>query len=324
MKFLKIFLVLLILMVAVVWRLIYIFLGPVGFWGQEIIFEVPERQAHFEVARSLKDQGIIRSTFGYRWLASKLEKGLKPVSGGYAFRGRFWAWRVAERLGNNPDYIWFTSHGCVRREQVGDELARVLSWGKQERSAWDKVFDQESANWEGVYFPSTYLFSLSATPEQIANQFIVRFEQEVAHLEKERRRQNLDWSTVLKIASLIQREAGGVNDMGVVSGVIYNRLDQGMRLQIDATMQYTLGQRADGSWWGPVNLDQKWSLSPYNTYLYEGLPPTPICSPGLSAIEAALEPEETDCLYYLHDRFKQIHCARTYAEHKQNIDRYLD
>ena len=96
-----------------------------------------------------------------------------------------------------------------------------------------------------------------------------------------------------------------------------------MPLQIDATMQYTLGKKANGSWWGGIDLTEKQSDSPYNSYLYKGLPPTPICNPNIDAIEAALNPEETDCLFYLHDGNKQIHCAKTYKEHLANIEKYL-
>ena len=97
-----------------------------------------------------------------------------------------------------------------------------------------------------------------------------------------------------------------------------------MRLQIDATMQYTLGKNENGSWWGSIDLDQKRKDSSYNSYLHEGLPPTPICSPNIEFIEAALNPEETDCIYYLHDQNRQIHCAKTYMEHKENINKYLN
>ena len=97
-----------------------------------------------------------------------------------------------------------------------------------------------------------------------------------------------------------------------------------MALQIDATMQYTLGKNSEGKWWGSIVLDEKQNDSPYNSYLHKGLPPTPICSPNIDYIEAALNPEETDCLFYLHDHFKQIHCAVTYEEHLQNIKKYLN
>lgn len=308
---------------ALIWWAIGRFLGPVGFIGQEKVFIVPRQQAGFNPARALADQGLIKSAFAYRWLATKLEKGLEPEPGGYTFRGRLWAWQVARRLARAPDHRWVKTFGCLRREQVGEELARVLGWDEQARQQWGGIYPPNSVFWEGMYFPDEYLFSLEVTPKQIAEQFFARFEESVKPLESQRHRSGMDWPEVIKIASLVQREAAGENDSGLIAGIIHNRLDRGMKLQIDATMQYTLGQRADGSWWGPVDLSQKWTDSPYNSYLYGGLPPTPICSPGLPAIRAALEPEKTDCLYYLHAPDKSIHCAATYAEHKENIARYL-
>ena len=109
--------------------------------------------------------------------------------------------------------------------------------------------------------------------------------------------------------------------MPIIAGIIWNRLDQKMKLDIDATLQYIKGKAPD--WWGKVSADDKNIDSPFNTYKYAGLPPRPIANPGLDAINAVLHPAQTDCIYYLHDSGGQIHCAKTYDEHKLNIDKYL-
>jgi UPF0755 protein len=112
-----------------------------------------------------------------------------------------------------------------------------------------------------------------------------------------------------------------------------------MKLDIDATVQYardsvahygeapgqTQSQKytADGDWWKPIKPDDKQIDSSYNTYMYKGLPPHPIDNPGTDAIEAALHPTETKCLYYLHDNDGIIHCSETYKEQLNNIDKYL-
>jgi UPF0755 protein len=94
-----------------------------------------------------------------------------------------------------------------------------------------------------------------------------------------------------------------------------------MKLQIDATVQYAKGNEEDG-WWEQVNKGDTKIKSPYNTYLYTGLPPSAIDSPGLDALEAAYNPQKTNCLFYLHDKRGQIHCSKTYEEHKKNIEIY--
>jgi len=131
----------------------------------------------------------------------------------------------------------------------------------------------------------------------------------------------LNFEQVVTIASLIQREAAGKRDMRLISGIIWNRLLLNMPLQIDATLQYVNGD--DGKWWPRVKPEDKKIDSPYNTYKNEGLPPGPIASPGIEALEAAMNPAKTDCVFYLHDKAKNIHCSDNYEGHLANINRYL-
>ena len=94
-----------------------------------------------------------------------------------------------------------------------------------------------------------------------------------------------------------------------------------MPLEIDATIQYVVGEQ--GRWWRPVTLEEYKIESPYNTYLHKGKPPAPICNPGLAAIEAVIHDQSSDYFYYLHDENRRIHCAETYKEHLENIEKYL-
>ena len=128
--------------------------------------------------------------------------------------------------------------------------------------------------------------------------------------------------TALKIASIVQREAAGKEDMKLISGIIWNRIFNGMKLQMDATLQYVKGSEEDG-WWEKVDSEDKKIKSLYNTYLYKGLPPGAIANPGPNAITAAFYPQKTDCLFYMHDRKRKIHCTKTYEQHKKNIEIYL-
>jgi UPF0755 protein len=120
----------------------------------------------------------------------------------------------------------------------------------------------------------------------------------------------------------VQREAANAADMPLIAGILMNRLDDGMPLSVDATLQYVRGNKGSG-WWAPINVSDKKIVSPYNTYENVGLPPHPICNPGLPAIEAVINPAKTDCLYYLHDKNHITHCAVTYAEQEANIEEYL-
>jgi len=236
-----------------------------------------------------------------------------------------WALDVFKKINGKPDLVWISYSSCLRKEQVGEILSEALGWNSTELTKWNTVYTNSSPEYfEGVYYPDTYLIPVDENGEQVARRLINRFNEKFAPLADKYVEANIRWVTGLKIASLISREAAGSLDMHLISGIIWNRLDKGMPLQIDATMQYTLGKNKEEKWWGAIDLKEQKNDSPYNSYLHKGLPPTPICSPNIDYVDAALNPEETDCLFYLHDHSKQIHCAVTYEEHLKNIKKYLD
>ena len=301
---------------------VFLFFGPASWRGggkEAEVFVVP-KTGTFDAAGELKKQGFVRS----EWMTRLVLTGETIEPGGYRLNKSMWLWQVTNTVTNKPSLLWVTFAGCFRREQIGELLQQTLSWDQTKLDGWNNAYKSMGPEYsEGVYYPDTYLLPVDETGQQIAKRFIDRFNEKFAPLAQKFLDADIRWVTALKIASLIEREAAGAGDMKLISGIIWNRLNTGMRLEIDATMQYTKGKKPDGSWWGGVDLAQKRSDSPYNTYLTKGLPPTPICSPSVTSIEAVLAPEDTDCLYYLHDRSRQIHCAKTYMEHKENIQRYL-
>jgi UPF0755 protein len=320
------FIVLVSILFIVLVSLIFWFrlFGPTGNSRQIEIFVVPQNKEDFEVAQTLWEQKFIKNVEAFQFLLNTFTKDKEIKSGGYRLSQNMNAWQVMKKITGREDLVWVTISFCPRKEQVGEKLASVLGWSQEELNQWNFVYTNTKPEYfEGVYYPDTYLIPIDESGAQVAERFISRFNEKLTPLADQFTAKNIKWTTGLKIASLIAREAGGVEDMKLISGIIWNRLDEGMRLQIDATMQYTLGKNKNGSWWGNIDLDEKQNDSRYNSYLYKGLPPTPICSPNIDAIEAALNPEKTDCLYYLHDNNKQIYCAETYEEHLVNIDKYL-
>lgn len=305
--------------------LIFLFFGPVGGKKETEIFVVPKVVEKFDVAGELKKQGFVRSG----WITGLILKGKTIEPGGYRLNKSMWVWEVTNTIRSKPSLLWVSITGCLRREQIGEMLQKTLSWDQTNLDAWNTAYKSLQPEYvEGVYYPDTYLIPTDETGAQVAKRFIDRFNEEFTPYFQKFQDANIRWVTALKIASLIEREAAGAEDMKLISGIIWNRLNTGMRLEIDATLQYTKGNPSAGSgqassWWGGIDLAQKRSDSPYNTYVYKGLPPTPICSPSFTSIEAVLNPEETACLYYLHDHSRQIHCAKTYGEHKKNIQQYL-
>ena len=326
MIFLKKIIIPIIILVVVIILLVFswTFLGPASTSKQIEVFVVPQDKENFDIAKTLKENKFIKNEKGFKFILDNFIKGKEIKSGGYRLSGNMNAWQVMKKITGKEDLFWITISFCPRKEQVGEKLANTLDWSQEKLNKWNTIYKETKPEYfEGVYYPDTYLIPADESEVQVAERFINRFNEKFSPLADEFVTKNIKWTTGLKIASLIAREAGGVEDMELISGIIWNRLDEGMSLQIDATMQYTLGKNEDGGWWGSINLDEKQSDSPYNSYLNKGLPPTPICSPDIDAIKAVINPEETDCLYYLHDSNKQIHCAKTYKEHKLNIQKYL-
>ena len=301
------------------------YFGPVGSSKETEIFIIPKNQDGFNLVQKLEEGKFIKKNRVLEFYINTFVFFNEIKPGGYKLSQNMWAADVFKKINSKPDLIWVSYSSCLRKEQIGEILADGLAWNNKELDKWNTVYTNTAPEYfEGVYYPDTYLIPIDESGEQVAKRLINRFNEKFAPIADKYVEANIRWVTGLKIASLIAREAAGMSDMKLISGIIWNRLDKGMPLQIDATMQYTLGKNNQGKWWGSINIKEKQNDSLYNSYLHKGLPPTPICSPNIDYIEAALNPEETDCLFYLHDNFKQIHCSVTYEEHLQNIKKYLN
>ncbi|MEI6843396.1 MAG: endolytic transglycosylase MltG [bacterium] len=225
-----------------------------------------------------------------------------------------------ENLANPSMRIVRVQEG-LRKEQVADVLGSKLGWDDAEKNQFVNAhLALNTTNSEGYYFPKSYIIQKDEGPITISNLMFDEFQKQTSKIIKPKKTKIVNEDTALKIASIIQREAAGKNDMRLISGIIWNRIFKGMKLQMDATLQYAKGTEND--WWPQVDPKDKQIDSPYNTYMYPSLPPSPIANPGLAAIEAAYNPQPTNCLFYLHDKKGQIHCSATYEGHKANIARY--
>lgn len=311
-----------LLVIATVCMFFYftLFAAPSKATQSDTTFIINENESAQSITQSLKEKGLIKSEAGLRIALAFKQVMLSP--GGFKILAGMNAWEIAETFSREPYLRWVTLPEGKRKEELADILAKKLGWTDIQKQSWIEIdtapdFDHT----EGVYFPDTYLIPKDETPAQVATRLRAHFEEMFAPYAKEAAEQNIKWTTVLKIASLLEREAAGPSDMPLVSGIIWNRLLIGMKLDIDATLQYIKGK--PGSWWPAVASADKNLDSPYNTYKNAGLPPHPIDNPGINAIEAALAPKETDCLFYLHDLFGTTHCSATYEEHLDNIELFL-
>ncbi len=204
-----------------------------------------------------------------------------------------------------------------RKEEVANTFGKTLAWNEVMKKEF--MTKKEGSNLpfsEGSYFPGVYVVNVNATPSDVQNLINKRFITNILARYGETTSEKIPLEVALSVASLIQRETIGTEDMRLVSGIIWNRIFANMKLQLDATLQYAKANKTKNSvWWPTVESGDKFIKSPYNTYLNNGLPPTPIANPSTAAVLAALNPLKTTCLYYFHDEKGDMHCTDTYKEH---------
>lgn len=202
-----------------------------------------------------------------------------------------------------------------RREEVADSLAKQLGWSDTERDTFLKNSKHlEPVIREGRYQPGIYFLPAGASYKDIREMVAEKFRTDVEERYSKELAKDVPLETALKVAAIIQREAGRRDEMRYISGIIWNRIFREMNLQIDATLQYAKGSEENG-WWPQVVPDDKYLNSPFNTYQNKGLTPMPIANPSVAAIAAALNPRKTECLFYFHDRRGRFHCSKTYEGH---------
>lgn len=268
---------------------------------------------------TLEERGIIPNQISKLFIQAilALRGGIEP--GGYEFTSRMGAVSTVLSM-SEPRYKYVSIYDGLRKGEIADKLGAQLDWEEEKIASFayvPPVCPLEGQ--EGYLAGGRYLIHVEENEKIVEETMMRTFREVLRELNLEEK--DVSVHEIIVIASLIQREAAGKEDMRLISGIIHNRLTINMPLQIDATLQYVKG--SSKNWW-PVPRSADKSLdSPFNTYQNKGLPPLPIATPSKEAISAALNPITTDCLYYLHDRRRVIHCAKDYDQHKRNIRNYL-
>jgi UPF0755 protein len=301
--------------------------GDIGIFESGYQFSAPQKGApeelivisltstEPEIISKLKEQGYIKSEWAFDFvLKSEGWKG-KIEPGGYNVSKAMNAWQLANTLVNDPYQKWVVIPEGLRATEIAEKLQGKLGWTNEVKSEF-----LESSR-EGYLFPDTYLLNLDYTGKDTAKRMENLFNEKTAGFFAEAAENNILNDTLIVLASIVQREAASEKEMPLIAGIIWNRWLADMNFEIDATIQYALGE--PGNWWPVIKVKDYGFDSPYNTYLYKGRPPAPICSPGLAAIDAVIHSQKSEFFYYLHDSERQIHPAKTYEEHMANIEKYL-
>ncbi len=191
---------------------------------------------------------------------------------------------------------------------------------KFDASQYDFLTDKpEQANLEGYLFPDTYRFFVHASVNDVVSKMLDNFGKKLTpRMRQDIKRQGKTIFEIVTLASIIEREAKFDKDRPIIAGIFWKRLELGMPLQADSTLNYITGKKTPSVSSKDLALD-----SPYNTYKYRGLPPGPISNPGIESIKAAIYPQATDYLYFLTDSNGNVYYAKTFEQHIKNKQKYL-
>lgn len=280
----------------------------------EKIFLIKPGSGLITIATDLKNEGLIKSPLVFRYYVKQTGIDKKIQAGDFRLSPSMSAQEIAQELTTGALDVWIT----IPEGKRAEEIAAIL---KEKVPGYEDSWEERLKENEGYLFPETYLIPRDATIETIISLLRNTFDEKYASIDTSH--SELPQREIVILASMIEREVRHPEDLPIVSSIMHNRLNITMPLQIDATIQYAKGQNSKGEWWEPVLLSEYKSVkSPYNTYLQPGLPPGPIANPGLKALEAAVNPADTDYLYYITDQNGVNRYAKTYEEHQRNIDRY--
>lgn len=281
-------------------------------------FVVKQGEGVSSIGQRLFEAGLIKSPIAFRVVVQAQGIGQKIQAGSFKLSPSTPLLELAQALTVGTQDVWITLPEGMRREEMAEHLAAY------ELEAFDpQLFLELTVGKEGQLFPDTYLVPQLISTERLVSLLESTFETRIAGLDFPEGGE-LSIQEYIVLASLIQREARTTEDMHRVSGILQNRLAIQMPLQVDATLQYAKGYSVvHQRWWGYPVPEDKELASPFNTYQIAGLPPQPIANPGEAALKAALDPIESDDLFYIHAPDGSMYYAKTLAEHNQNVNRYL-
>jgi UPF0755 protein len=284
---------------------------PIDSDGLEVGITIDQGEAVPSIIGKLWEAGLIRSPGVFRSYLqySGLDTNLK--AGDYLLSPAMSALEIVDavQVSSSP-YITLTILPGWRIEEIANALysSGLTITPEEFLQATQNGLDGYSFSTclgnhslEGFLFPASYTVLRETTMEEILPQILMNFEAQVTSDMKDGfAAQGLDICQAITLASIIEREAMLVEEMPQIASVFYNRLNSGSVLASDPTVQYALGFNDDqGTWWtNPLSLDDLQVNSPYNTYLYNGLPPGAISNPGLSALEAVAFPAQTPYYYF--------------------------
>ncbi|MGE5543331.1 MAG: endolytic transglycosylase MltG [Bacillota bacterium] len=318
----SVFMLVILLMVWFSVRQFKQYMAPVNPFDRTLVeVHIPDNTSTHQVSRMLAEQDLIRNREFFVWYCRLRGYDARLKAGLYQFRrSQPMSEIVDDLVAGRVASMKITIPEGYTLKQMGELFAAkgictAEEWDKAVVRSRDFAFLRDipmrENRLEGFLYPDTYRIRRDTSIDQIIDMMLKRFsevwEKEFAALARQK---GVSVYQVVTVASMIEKEALFDSERPRIAGVIYNRLQDGMPLQVDATVLYSLGHHKDQVTLRDLEVD-----SPYNTYRNTGLPPGPIASPGLTSISAALQPEEHDYYYYVATSDGHHVFSRTYAEH---------
>lgn len=298
---------------------------------EEILFEVPPGASTTGIAKALKEAELIQNANAFKAKVKAMDMDGKMQAGAYMLSPSMDVASIIEKLVSGDVYVdkvTFTIPEGYEVRQIADVLAEKGLIDKEAfldvlaHHAFDYPFLEgvdRSNLLEGFLFPATYTVQRSATEVDIVTAMLNRFAQSFGQEAMDRAHElGMTVNEVVTLASIIEREARIKEEFPIISSVFHNRLNKEMLLQSCATVQYILKERKPVLSIADTKID-----SAYNTYMYSGLPPAPIASPGDLALESALYPADTRYLYFVTKETEDgsHYFNETYEGHMRDVAR---
>jgi len=319
------------LFLALVLFLVFLFLVlrqeielPVSVKAQNKIVKINKGEGAVTIAKKLEEQGIIKNKHLFLFYVfltgeyKELKAGVYSLSSCMTISeivSKMVKGETAEERVTIPEGFNIKKIENRIEAQLGRDIDIASFTVDDYRSRFPFLQSAPTGiSLEGFLFPDTYYFEPEANAEEIVSQMLTRFEQKALPLIP---RKNI--FQLITMASLLEKEVKSEQEMRTVAGILWKRLEEGIPLQVDATINYITGKNT-----AAVSVSETKIESPYNTYINKGLPLGPICSPGLKSIRAVLSPAKTDYWYYLTaPGTGETIFSKTFEEHKQAKEKYL-
>lgn len=307
-------------------------LNPVSSDKELSDFVITKGSTAEKVGQDLYEKGFIKNPLAFKIYVQVTDKTQKVQAGRFRLSPSYTLPQVVESLSKGPEELWVTIPEGLRREEIAERVITSLEMSGSQEDTFRRQFLAESEDIEGMLFPDTYLFPREVTASKVIAAMKSTFDKRVdQNMRSTITKRGYTLSQVVTLASLVERESKNKtpDERPLIAGIFYNRLKLGMPLQVDATVQYALAStkcksgNVDCDWWPTILRADYEFKHPYSTYTNNGLPPSAIANPGLTSLKAAVEPKESDYLYYIHEDDGTPHYAKTLAEHNENVRTYL-